>query len=189
MEPLAKFKSRVDEVRDGDLPPFRAASAFMSKFVSTLLYEGQVVFPPGRFKALELGAATKVFGFATSALTADAAFCMGRIGGIRLTRPLFALCASMIRAALKTFEGYEEMYEKLIDLGELNTYLRDLGIASTCPPGWDSEAFCWCLHKSVRGEYPGLDPLSVHALLGVVSDFSGETQETRSAGKDLQSYC
>ena len=33
------------------------------------------------------------------------------------------------------------------------------------------KAFCWCLHKAIRGEYPGLNLLSVHALLGVVADF------------------
>jgi hypothetical protein len=108
--PQCKFVERVSQLSDQGLPLGLRANIFASKAVSVSSYVAQVQEPPPKFKVIELRMASKALGLATSAFCTNTAYQLGKFGGPQLTRPRATMHAARIRAALKTFQGFEASF-------------------------------------------------------------------------------
>jgi len=88
------------------------------------------------------------------------------------------MAAAMVRASLKTFEGYDQMAERLCELGFWVRKCSECALRSTKPPGWDSESFCWALSNASKGRLEGLSLAQCEAVREVINDFHSRPNTT-----------
>jgi len=155
--PSLKFQERAAQVASSGLPASLIPYQYMSKAVSALGYIGQMFGLPSRFRALELRIATKLLGFATNSLTTRAAYNLDHFGGPSLTRPSTFLHACRARACLKTFKGFAEMHQNLVDAHTNAATLAHLVPNAAIPDGWRSQALCTNLDDMFQGKVVDLD--------------------------------
>ena len=163
--PTAKFLARTQQISCESLPLELAAGQFTSRAVSMLGYVGQFMPPPERFRLVELRAAHKLLSAATSSLSTNAAYDLPRVGAIGLSRPSAYVHASRIRAAHKTFEGFEQMHLDLAKLALEGNPLSRAISGDMRPLGWVQDAYCTFMYKALHsdicdGDFPGLQGAS-----------------------------
>ena len=117
-----------------------------------LLYVGQVCLPPKGFGATEAASVCKVLGFATNALNHDACFSLDMLGGLKMSRPSFAMFASRFRAGCKTVSDCDSLLAKLRTLKEDNLPAWS-AFGNNFTPGWDPLLFVpiFARRKRVEG--------------------------------------
>ena len=94
---------------------------------------------PSNIVRIELSGTFMALKLAGNSMNADCAFKLKGWLGVDPLRPSVYCTASLLRAAWKTFQGYEEMHNELISLAVDCQNLAS--IFSPIPPGWDSPAF------------------------------------------------
>ena len=85
---------------------------------------------------------------AGGSLSSQAAFNLGDWLSVNPLQPSRFMEACLIRAANKTFVGFEEMHEELVQLS-LHRHLSQI-CSKVGVPGWDTDAFCTNLVKGKR---------------------------------------
>jgi hypothetical protein len=101
---------------------------FNSKAVPVLGYVSQFVPPPRSIVRTELTSILQALKLAGNSMPADAAYNLKVWFGVDPIRPSVYMEASMLRAAFKTFEGYEAMHKILGEMALLNLGLAQLGM-------------------------------------------------------------
>jgi len=150
-KPIAKFQKRCRQLNVEDLPLKMAISRFSYSAVPVLGYVAQLVPPPHNIVRTELTGILQALKLAGNSMSADAAFSLKDWFGVNPVRPSVYMDASLLRAAFKTFQGYEAMHKELEELAPLCLSLSQAGVTIT-PPGWDSDAFCSNLYNASRFE-------------------------------------
>jgi len=181
--PLAKFKARVQDIGQQGLPLPLCAARFNSRAVTVLGYVAQLVPLPHGFASIELAAGSKVLGFAPSSLNTGAVFSLDRWGGLKLVQPSLYALASRIRAALRTFKGYEAQHDELARLAMEALPIARALKGCTTPLGWSSEAFCTVLTKTSQLQELGCSAAQLQALQGIVQDYRNGKLQKKLQGK------
>ena len=97
---------------------------------------------------IELSGLLQALGLAGSSMNAEAGFRLKEWLGASPLRPTLYSEACMLRAAWKTYEGFESMHEDLTSNARESQSLSCLN--SITPPGWDSPAMITSLSQATH---------------------------------------
>ena len=132
---IRKFSGRCIDLKHSEQPLAMSVGQFNGKVVPVLGYLAQLALPPPKMARFELSAILQALSLAGNSMTCEAAFRLLDFVGVSPTRPSVFMEASMIRAAYKTFVGWEGMHTALSLKAEDCSNLAN-AFTNMIPPGW-----------------------------------------------------
>ncbi|CAK0825212.1 unnamed protein product, partial [Prorocentrum cordatum] len=144
IDPVAKLRLRAQAIGRGTAPASLSATLYNTRAVTTISYVAQFCWPPASVLQPELSTLAQVFRIPLGTFALDFWTQIAQWGGPRCTRWGHLAVATITRAALHTFPGWERLLQQLRNHASSAPYDATLSMLATgkpCPSFWLAPAF------------------------------------------------
>ncbi|CAK0813889.1 unnamed protein product, partial [Prorocentrum cordatum] len=181
IDPVAKLRLRARAIGRGTTPASLSATLYNTRAVTTISYVAQFCWPPASALQPELSTLAQVFRIPLGTFALDFWTQIAQWGGPRCTRWGHLAVATITRAALHTFPGWERLLQQLRNHASSAPHDATLSMLATgkpYPSFWLAPAFVENLELAAAGTPPP-GPLAVFGDRAAVAALA----ELRESGR------